>query len=83
MNKHKLLLRLHNSSKNVSYNDFLTLIEAFGFRRTRGNGSHNIYKRKGIPDDLNIQSNKGEAKPYQVKHFLSIIEKHKLRLEDE
>ena len=83
MNKRKLLEKLENSQKNVRYGDFVALIEAFGFRRTRGEGSHEIYRRVGVADIVNIQSNKGKAKAYQVRQFLSLIETYNLRLEEE
>jgi len=68
---------------NVRYNDFETLIKAYGFRRTRGNGSHEIYRRKDIMEIVNIQNDNGKAKSYQVKQFLSLIEKYNLKLEDD
>ena len=42
MNRKKLLAKIINNQKNVQFNDFVTLIEAFGFYRTRGEGSHSI-----------------------------------------
>ena len=83
MNKRKLLQKLENSQKNIRYGDFVALIEAFGFRRTRGEGSHEIYRREGVADLVSIQSNKGKAKAYQVRQFLSLIEIYNLRLEEE
>ena len=83
MNKRKILEKLENSQKNVRYSDFVTLIQAYGFKRTRGEGSHEIYRRTGIADIVNIQNNKGNAKPYQVRQFLSLIEIYNLRLEEE
>jgi hypothetical protein len=32
---------------------------------------------------INLQEVKGEAKPYQIRQFLKIVERHDLRLEDE
>ena len=83
MNKHKLLARLHNNRKNVNFNDFVTLVEAFGFIRTRGEGSHSIYKNEIVSEIINLQNDKGQAKPYQIKQFLTIVEKYNLRMEDE
>ncbi|MCL2203695.1 MAG: type II toxin-antitoxin system HicA family toxin [Defluviitaleaceae bacterium] len=82
MNKKKLLDKITNSAKNIRFADFVMLIEAYGFRRTRCDGSHEIYRRKGISDIVNIQNNKGQAKPYQVRQFLSLVEKHNLKLEE-
>jgi hypothetical protein len=36
-----------------------------------------------IPEMLNLQEVHGEAKPYQIRQFLRIVERHNLRLEDE
>ena len=68
---------------NVRYSDFVMLIKTYVFRRTRGNGSHEIYRRKDIMDIVNIQNDNGQAKSYQVKQFLSLIEKYNLKLEDD
>ena len=81
MNKRKLLERIYNSQTNVKFGDFVTLIEAFGFERIHVNGSHRTYNRSDVPDLINIQNDKGKAKPYQVKQFLKIVEKHQLKLE--
>ena len=82
MNKRKLLEKIYNNNKNVRFSDFVTLIEAFGFERIHINGSHRTYNRDDIPDLINIQNDNGESKPYQIRQFLKIIEKHKLKLED-
>ncbi|MGH2568248.1 MAG: type II toxin-antitoxin system HicA family toxin, partial [Bacteroidota bacterium] len=58
------------------------LVEAFGFQRERISGSHHIYVHPNIPELVNLQSVKGQAKPYQVRQFLAIIEKYNLRLGD-
>jgi hypothetical protein len=44
--------------------------------------SHHIFKREGIEEMVNIQDYKGEAKPYQIRQFLEIIEKYGLSLEE-
>jgi len=81
LNKQKLLERIEGNSKNISYSDFVALIEAFGFKRTRGKGSHEIYRRENVSSIINIQNSKGKAKPYQVEQFLEVIKKFNLRLE--
>ena len=82
MNERKLLAKIQNSSKNIRYGDFTSLVEAFRFRRMRGEGSHNVYEREDVPEMVNIQNDNGKAKPYQIKQFLSLIEKYNLKLED-
>ena len=83
MNKRKLLEKIQNGSKNLRYSDFVTLIEAFGFEHIRAKGSHEIFKREGVADTINIQNRNGYAKSYQVKQFLSTIEQYNLKLEDD
>jgi hypothetical protein len=31
---------------------------------------------------LNIQAHRGEAKPYQIRQFLDLVERYNLQLED-
>ena len=83
MNKRKFLARLLNNRQNVKYNDFVSLIEAFGFHHMRSYGSHNIFKNEEVIEIINIQNEKGEAKSYQIKQFLAIVEKYNLQMEDE
>ncbi len=82
MNKQKLLARLLNNRKNVGFSDFTLLLDAFGFKLMRSEGSHNIYRNESIMEIINIQNVNGEAKPYQIKQFLTVVEKHNLRMED-
>jgi predicted RNA binding protein YcfA (HicA-like mRNA interferase family) len=58
------------------------LAEAFGFRLSRISGSHHIFVHPDIPELVNLQSVKGQAKPYQVKQFLRLVERYDLKLED-
>ena len=82
MNKKKLLQQMLNSKKNVKFKNFALLAEAFGFEHVRTEGSHHIYKHSQISKLLNIQSVKGEAKPYQIREFFVMIEKNNLEMED-
>ena len=82
MNKRKLLQQILNNQKNVRFNDFVCIVEAFGFYNARTNGSHYIYKNTFVNEVINIQNVKGEAKPYQIKQFFSIVEKCNLIMED-
>jgi len=82
VNKRKLLEKIYNNSKNVKFNDFIVLVEAFGFVLERTKGSHTIYKNYEINRHLNLQPKKGEAKPYQIEQFLEIVQNFNLDLED-
>jgi predicted RNA binding protein YcfA (HicA-like mRNA interferase family) len=82
MDPKKLLIRITINPHNVDYDDFVRLIEAFGFRPLRIKGSHHIFGRDDLPDLINLQPRKGEAKPQQIREFLRRIEKYGLKLED-
>ena len=81
--KRKLLEKVISSSKNIQFNELVTLVEAFIFSLSRVNGSHHIFTNPDIPELVNLQNQKGEAVPYQVRQFLILIEKYRLTLEDE
>ena len=82
MNKKKLLAKIASGSKNISFNEMVTLIEAFGFRLSRINGSHHIFVHPEVPELVNLQEIGGKAKPYQIRQFLRLVELYDLELED-
>jgi hypothetical protein len=45
-------------------------------------GSHHIYVHADIDAVLNLQDARGQAKPYQVRQFLRIVERYDLRPEE-
>ena len=83
MNKQKLLRQILNNQKNVKFNDFVTILESFGFSKARTEGSHNIFKNISVSEIINIQNVNGEAKAYQIRQFFSLVEKYDLKMEDE
>jgi predicted RNA binding protein YcfA (HicA-like mRNA interferase family) len=83
MNKRLLLRALLAGSKNVRFTDMVGLVEAFGFRLARISGSHHIFVHPSISELVNLQNVNGQAKPYQIRQFLKLVEKYDLRLEDE
>jgi predicted RNA binding protein YcfA (HicA-like mRNA interferase family) len=80
--KQKLYQRLLNNQKNVKFNQLITVVEAFGFVLDRIHGSHHTFRHTKIPDAfLQLQPDKNnEAKPYQIKQFLSLIEEYNLQM---
>lgn len=60
----------------------LGLAEGFGFRLERISGSHHILSHPNIPGLLNLQPLDGQAKPYQVKQFLRLVERYDLPLKE-
>lgn len=83
MNKRKLLRRIAGGSKNVKFSDMVTLVKAFGFRLSRVSGSHHIYVHADIPELVNLQNVDGQAKPYQIRQLLRLVERYNLLLEDD
>lgn len=84
MNTRRLLARIAAGNlKNVSFGDFQDLLTGFGFVLVRRNGSHHISRHSTVGAMVNIQDVKGEAKPYQIKQALAIVERYRLRLEAE
>ena len=49
---------------NVDFCDAQLLLEALGFEEVRVTGSHHLYARLDIPEQLNLQDRRGQAKPY-------------------
>lgn len=83
MNPRKLLRRLARGSvKNVAFEDMQSLVEAFGFVLGRVSGSHHIFVHPDIPELVNLQQVDGEAKPYQIRQFLKLVERYSLTLEE-
>lgn len=76
------MARLARNPNNVAFRDFVDLIQAFGFEPRGIKGSHRTFERAGVRDIVDVQSDRGEAKPYQVRQFLKLIEKYNLELED-
>lgn len=85
MNPKRLLARLQQGSlSNVSFSDAQRLLEALGFELERiGRGRHHIYKRPGVTERVNLQPRQGQAKEYQLKQVLELVEEYDLELEDE
>jgi predicted RNA binding protein YcfA (HicA-like mRNA interferase family) len=80
MTKRKILQKILAGSKNIRFSDMIELVEGFGFRLSRTDGSHHIFVHPDIPELVNLQKVKGQAKPYQMRQFLKLIERHSLKL---
>ncbi len=82
MNKKKLLEKALRGSKNISFHEMTTIVEAFGFHLSRVNGSHHIFAHPQVHELVNLQEVDGKAKPYQVRQFLKLVELYDLKLGD-
>ncbi|MCJ7705394.1 MAG: type II toxin-antitoxin system HicA family toxin [Desulfobacterales bacterium] len=84
MKPRRLLKRLSEGQlRNVAFGDMINMVKGFGFRLERVSGSHHIFIHPAIPELVNLQEVKREAKPYQIRQFLRLVERYNLKLEDE
>lgn len=74
----ELIVKFEMSPQNVKFSELTKVCDAlFGKARQSGT-SHRVYKTPWHGDPrVNIQNDKGKAKPYQVKQVLRAIEKIK------
>ena len=82
MRARKIYEKLLANPQNVRFAEFCKVVEAFGYRLDRISGSHHIYEDRAAPRPLNLQSRRGEAKPYQIRQFLRDVEEFHLTLND-
>ena len=79
-----LLARLAQGQfANVRFADAQRLAEALGFELDRVRGSHHIFRHPGTGQRLNLQASGGQAKPYQLRQLLDLVERHALRLKED
>lgn len=82
MNKRKLLVKALASPNNLRFVELVGLAEGFGFRLSRVKGSHHVFVRPGIPELVNLQDVGGQAKPYQVRQLLRLVERYNIEIEE-
>ncbi len=66
---------------NVAFADAQQLLEELGFEEPRVAGSHHIYARRDIPEQLNLQNWRGQAKPYLLRQLAIVVRRHDLGIE--
>jgi predicted RNA binding protein YcfA (HicA-like mRNA interferase family) len=82
MKPRALLGRLASGSvQNVAFSDAERLAVALGFRLARTEGGHHVFVHPEIPELLNLQNAGGDAKPYQLRQLLKLVERYNLTLE--
>ena len=67
----------------ISFREFESLLEGFGFRLARVSGSHRIYRHAQLRRSLSVQPDGKDAKAYQVRMLLGMVDEFGLRLRDE
>ena len=69
------LLERARGRKPIKYRELVKLLEAACFVQQPQRGtSHTIYKHPDLLGHMNVQRDSAEAKPYQVKQFLVMID---------
>lgn len=69
---------MQSTNRSVAFRDFIALIEAFGFEHVRTVGSHRQYVHSKIPRPLPVQPEGKDAKRYQIREFLELVEEYSL-----
>ena len=72
---------LANPGRIISFRDFERLLRAFGFELDRTVGSHRQYVHPAVPRSFPVQPTGKDAKRYQIREFLELVERYALHLE--
>jgi hypothetical protein len=84
MKPRALLARLLTGTfTNIAFSDAQKLLVALGFDELRVTGSHHVYGRPGLPEQLNLQDRRGQAKPYQLRQVVALVRRYDLRIEED
>ena len=75
-------LLLQSTNRSVEFRDFIAMVEAFGFSQARTKGSHRAFANSNCPRLLVLQPKGKDAKRYQVREFLDMIEEFGLSMEE-
>ena len=62
--------------RGVSLN-YVKLLQRIGFEM-RIAGSHHFFRKPGVAEAINLQPEKGKAKPYQVRQARKVLQKNLL-----
>ncbi|MEE4538747.1 MAG: type II toxin-antitoxin system HicA family toxin [Erythrobacter sp.] len=65
---------LSNPRTPIAFRDFEKLLRAFGFEHVRTRGSHAIWNHPKLVRPFPIQPTGKDAKLYQVREFLELVE---------
>ena len=81
VDERRLLIRLARGElANVAFPDVRRLMNGLGFELRRVSGSHHVFAHPDIRELINLQSVAGQAKPYQLRQLIRLVERYDLRL---
>ena len=69
------------SDASLAFDDLCYVLQRAGFSHRAGKGSHAIFFKDGVDEIVNLQSQGGKAKPYQVKQVRDLILKYQLEID--
>lgn len=78
----KLLERLLQGQHALAFRDFEKLLHALGFELARTTSSHRQYVHPKIPRPFPVQPDGKDAKRYQVRELLELVEAYGLHIEE-
>lgn len=67
--------------KPIAFRDFEKLLKAYGFTHDRTMGSHRQYTHPKVLRSLPVQPEGKDAKRYQVRELLALIDRYDLHME--
>ena len=73
---------LASTSRTIGFRDFERLLRSFGFELDRTVGSHRQYVHPDIPRAFPVQPDGKDAKRYQIREFLELVERYALRMRE-
>ncbi len=77
MNRERLLAKARNNPADVRFSDACAPAEAYGFYFVRQKGSHRMFEREDVWEQVNLQPERnGKARPYQVRQRIKLIDQH-------
>lgn len=77
-----LLQRLLDGQRNLSFRDLERVLIALGFILDHTKGSHRQYVHPKVPRPFPIQPDGKEAKRYQIRELLELVEAYGLHIEE-
>jgi predicted RNA binding protein YcfA (HicA-like mRNA interferase family) len=76
----ELLAKARENAGGLSFAELQTLAVAAGFVLKRTKGSHHMYSRQGVRELVNLQADGKDAKAYQVRQVVELIDKYGLEV---
>jgi predicted RNA binding protein YcfA (HicA-like mRNA interferase family) len=65
------------SDANIRFDELRALLVSLGFSE-RVRGSHHVFSKEGVDDQIVVQRDGAKAKPYQVKQVRGVLLKYHL-----